>query len=149
MKGTAMRARIAVGTIAMVFVLALPTHAGDRGEFQKYFNNTAMKVKATENVSEKRMILTESFQTISTALSSVQTLPSISKDDRIGIDHIKATLQEKSDELAGRNGYMRVSDSQLNTFSDYVVQDMEQADQMISISVVSLLLILILAVLIL
>ncbi len=66
---------------------------------------------------------------------------------RIGIDRFKAALQEKQDELAGSNGYVRVSDEQLNAFSDYVVQDMEQADQMITISVVTLLLIIILVVL--
>jgi hypothetical protein len=43
---------------------------------------------------------------------------------------------------------VRVSDGQLNNFSNYVVQDMEQADQVITISVVTLLLIIILIVLI-
>jgi hypothetical protein len=42
---------------------------------------------------------------------------------------------------------VRVPDEQLNAFSDYVVQDMEQADQIITISLVTLLLIVILIVL--
>ena len=41
-----------------------------------------------------------------------------------------------------------MEDGQLNDFSNYVVQDMEQADQVITISVVTLLLIVILIVLI-
>ncbi|HSQ76746.1 MAG TPA: hypothetical protein VLT13_14380 [Bacteroidota bacterium] len=45
------------------------------------------------------------------------------------------------------NGYAGVSDAQLNGFSEYVVQDMEQADQLITISLVTLLLIIILIVL--
>jgi hypothetical protein len=51
-------------------------------------------------------------------------------------------------ELAGSSGYERVSDKDLNAFSDYVVQDMEQAAEMVTISLVALLLIIILVVLI-
>jgi hypothetical protein len=131
----------------MMLVLALPAHADGKGELQKYFSDAATKVKATEDPSEKRAILNESFQTMFKALDIVQQSPSISKDEGVGIDRFKATLQEKQDELAGINGYVRVSDVQLNAFSDYVVQDMEQADQVITISVITLLLIIILIVL--
>jgi len=147
MKGATMTTRTAIGSIVMMFLLALPAHAGGKGELQKYFSNAANKVKATENPSEKRTILNESFQTMSKALDIVQRSTSISKDDGVGIDRIKAMLQEKQDELAGSNGYVRVPDEQLNTFSDYVVQDMEQADQVVTISLVALLLIIILIVL--
>jgi hypothetical protein len=126
----------------MMLVLALPAN----GQLQKYFSDAARKVKATENASEKRMILNESLQSMSKALDKVQSLPLITMNDRVGIDRFKATLREKQDELAGRNGFARVSDQNLNAFSDYVVQDMEQAE-MITISVVTLLLIIILIVL--
>jgi hypothetical protein len=142
-----MTARIVFGSIVMMFVLALPATAGEKGELQKYFNDVANKVKATDNPSEKRTILTESFQTMSKALDMVQKMPLISKDDGAGMDRVKAMLQEKQDELAGTNGYVRVSDAQLNAFSNYVVQDMEQADQVISISLIALILIIILIVL--
>jgi hypothetical protein len=56
-------------------------------------------------------------------------------------------VQDKQDELAGINGYEKVSDSQLNNFSNYVVQSMEQADTTITISLVAALLIVILIVL--
>ena len=142
-----MTARMVVGSIVMMFVLALPATAGGKGELQKYFNDAASKVKATENPSEKRAILDESFQTMSKALDMAQSSPLISKEDHAGIDRFKAALQEKQNELEGINGYERVSDSQLNAFSNYVVQDMEQAAQTVTISVVTLLLILILVVL--
>lgn len=142
-----MTARIAFGSIVMMFVLALTANADGKGELQKYFNDAASKVKATENPSEKRTILNESFQTMSKALDIVGRSPSISKADRVGIDRFKATLQEKQDELVGGNGYACVPDDQLNAFSLYVVQDMEQADQIISISLVTLLLIILLIVL--
>ena len=132
----------------MMFVLAIPVNAGGKDKLQKYFSDAALKVKATENASEKRKILNESFQNMSNALSKVQNSGLISKDDRIGIDRFKAALREKQNELAGINGYERVSDEQLNNFSNYVVQDMEQA-QTITISLVALLLIILLAVLLL
>ena len=72
----------------------------------------------------------------------------MSANDLAGIHQLRIALQEKQDELAGHNGYVRVSDERLNAFSDYVVQDMEQADQVITISVVTLILIIILIVLI-
>lgn len=136
-----------LGSIVMMCILAIPAHAGGRAELQKYFSDTAAKVKATDNPSEKRSILSESFRNMSKALDMVQSSPSISKDEDHGIDRFKATLQEKQDELAGNNGYARVPDEQLNAFSEYVVQDMEQADAVITISIVTLLLIAILIVL--
>ena len=131
----------------MVCVLALAANAGGRGELQKYLSDAAIKVKATADPVEKRNILNQSFQTMSAALDMAQKSELISKNDGVGIDRFRAALQEKQDELAGSNGFVRVPDAQLNAFSNYVVQDMEQADQFITISVVTLLLIIILVVL--
>ena len=84
---------------------------------------------------------------MSKALDKVQKSPLISKEDREGIDQFKATLKENQDELAGSNGFERVPDAQLNAFSDYVVQNMEQADKTITISLVTALLIVIIIIL--
>jgi hypothetical protein len=130
-------------------VLALPVFAGGKGEIQKYFSDAATRAKATADPVKKRQILDESFQTMFTALDIAQSLPFISKDDSLGIVRFRATLQEKQDELAGRNGYVRVADQQLNAFSNYVVQDIEQADEVITISLVTLVLIILLIVLLL
>ena len=138
-----------IGSVAMLCVLALPALAGGKGDLQRYFSDAATRVKATENPSEKRAILNESLQTMTRALEMVQGSRTISKDDAVGLELFKATLQEKQDELAGVNGFARVADNQLNTFSDYVVQDMEQADEVVTISLVALLLIIILVVLLL
>jgi len=131
----------------MMSILALPARADGKGAIQRYFSDAACKVKATESPSEKRDILNESLQTMSTALDVVGKSASMSPGDAVGIDHVRALIQEKRDELAGRNGYSRVPDGQLNAFANYVVQDMEQADQLITISVITLLLIIILIVL--
>ncbi|MEX1139743.1 MAG: hypothetical protein WEB33_11535 [Bacteroidota bacterium] len=140
-----MKARRGFGCLVMMIALALPAS----GQLQKHFSDVSNKVKATENAAEKRVILDESFQSMLKALDIVESSPSISKADLAGIDRVRASLREKQDELAGVNGFSGISDAQLNAFSQYVVQDMEQADQMITISVVTLLLILILVVLIL
>jgi hypothetical protein len=136
-----MTARRALGSIVILSVLALPVLAGGKGDLQKYFSDAANRAKATANPAEKRDILNESFNTMFRALDIVQSLPFIPKDDSIGIARFKATLKEKQDELAGRNGYVRVADTQLNAFSNYVVQDMEQADEVITISLVTLVII--------
>jgi hypothetical protein len=129
-------------------VLVLPVFAAGTGQLQGYFSDASHRVKATVDPAEKRQILNNSFESMSAVLGVVRSLPLVSKDDVAGIDHARAAINEKKDELAGTNGYARVPDARLNAFSDYVVQDMEQADQVITISVVTLLLIIILIVLI-
>lgn len=141
-----MKTLIAFVSILMIFVFTIPVNAGGKEELKKYFNNAANKVIATENVSEKREILNESFEKMHKVLDEVRNSGLVSKEDQSGIDNFKAAIQEKQDELEGRNGFERVSDSQLNSFSLYVVQDMEQASAGITISLLALVIIAILLV---
>ena len=135
--------RIALGVIVMMFVLVPAANAGEKESIQNYFSDTAVKVKATTDPVEKRAILHKSLQSMSKALDKAESIGLISQDDRASIDRFKTSLQAKQDELAGNNGYERVSDVQLNAFSQYVVQDMEQADKTITIGLVTALLIVI------
>jgi len=144
-----MKALIAFLSIFMMFVLAIPVNADAKGELKQYFSKAAEKVKATENADEKREILNEAFNSMSKVLDKVLSSELISESDYAGIEKYKAALQEKQNELEGSNGYQRVPDTQLNTFADYVVQDMEQADSTITISVIALILIILLVVLLL
>lgn len=143
-----MKAIIAFVSVIIIFVLVIPINAGGKGELQKHFSDVANKVKATENAAEKRAILENSFKDMSEALDKLQSSFLVSKEDKDGIENLKATLKENQDELAGINGYERVPDSQLNNFSNYVVQNMAQADQVITISLVAALLIIIIIILI-
>lgn len=136
-------------SVLLMFVLVIPANAGGKGDLQKHFNNVANKVKATENAAEKRAILENSFKDLSEALDKVQGSFLVSKADKDGIENLRITLKENQDELAGINGYDRVPDAQLNNFSSYVVQNMEQADETITISIVALVLIILLVVLLL
>lgn len=142
-----MKTRSSFGLIVMLFVLSIPVIAGGEGELQKYFNKTATEVKATEDASAKREILNESFTNMLKVLNKVQNSGMISEEESMGVGIFKTTIQEKQDELNGKNGFERVTDSQLNNFADYAVQDIEQAN--ITISLVALILIAILLVLIL
>jgi hypothetical protein len=136
-----MTARLAFGSIVIMCVLGLPAYAGGKGDLQKYFSDAATRAKATSDPAEKRQIIDESFRIVSAALDIAGSMPFISKDDVAGINRFKAALQEKHEELVGTNGFTRVPDAQLNAFANYVVQDMEQADQVITISLVTLLII--------
>jgi hypothetical protein len=132
----------------MICVLVYAGIAMGQGNVQKCFNDAACKVKATTDPSQKREILSNKLQDMSKALDIVRSSRLVSKADRAGIDRVKVAIQEKQDELAGANGYARVPDDKLNAFSDYVVQDMEQADRTIVISGVTALLIVIIIILI-
>ena len=144
-----MKGRTVLGVIVMMFVLVQAANAEGNDGIKKYFNDTANKVKATADPVQKREILNKSLQTMSKALDKVENSRLISQEDFAGIDRFKDALQEKQDVLTGNNGDERVSDAQLDAFSDYVVQDMEQAEKTITIGVVTALLIVIILILIL
>jgi len=143
-----MLAKTVFRIMVMMCVLVYAGIAAGQDNVQKYFNDAACKVKATTDPAQKREILHNKLQNMSTALDKVQSSPLVSETDRAGMDLLKASLQEKQDELAGSNGFARVPDDQLNAFSDYVVQDMEQADKTITISLVTALLIVIIIILV-
>ncbi|MFH1219702.1 MAG: hypothetical protein V1694_04540 [Candidatus Eisenbacteria bacterium] len=143
-----MLTRAGLLAIVMMCVLVYAGIAVGQDNLQTYFNDTACKVKATADPSQKRAILSEGLQNMSKALNIAERSALVSEGDRAGIDRFKAILQERQNELAGTDGYDRVPDGQLNAFSDFVVQDMEQADRTITISLVTLLLIIIIIILV-
>ena len=141
--------RIGIYLAAVTLVMAFAGSAQAQDKLKDHFSDVANKVKATADPAAKREVLNESFNKMQSALNTVQGSPLVSKSDKEGIAQFKVTLQEKQDELAGLNGYAGVPDAQLNDFADYVVQDMEQAGETVTISLVALLLIILIAVLIL
>jgi septal ring factor EnvC (AmiA/AmiB activator) len=140
--------RTALLVVVMMCVLVSAGLAAGQDNVQKYFNDAAREVKAAADPSQKRAILDNKIEDMSKALGTVRNSRLVSQADREGLDRLNASLQEKRDELAGTNGYARVADDQLNAFSDYVVQDMEQADRTITIGVVTALLIVIIIILV-
>lgn len=140
--------RIALSLIVVMVALGYAGTALAQDKVHNYFNDTAIKVKATESPAQKREILSKNLDDMIKALDVAKGAALTSEQDDLKLDHVKMTLQEKRDELAGLNGFDRVPDDQLNAFSTYIVQDMEQADKTITISVVVALLIIIIIILI-
>lgn len=141
-----MKTVVGIISLLMVFVFTISANADGKDKIKNYFSNVAIKVNSTELASEKREILNESFQNMLSALEKVKNSGLVNNEDQSGIDHFKAALQEKQDELNGTNGFEQIPDLQLNAFSNYVVQDMEQAAAGITISLLALVIIAILLV---
>jgi len=148
-KENAMVRRNVVRLVVLIGALGIAGVAFGQDKVHEYLNDTALKVKATESPVQKREILSKSLSDMTKALDTVQNAPMTSEQDDVNLGRIQAMLQEKTDELAGTNGFERVPDDQLNAFSTYIVQDMEQADKTISIGIVTLLLIIIIIILVL
>jgi hypothetical protein len=145
---TAMLSARTFGALLLMFALVQVGNAQGISNVKQYFSDTAVSVKDTPDPAQKRALIDNSLRKMSVALDKVQDSGLVSKEDRAGMDRLRAALQEKRDELAGNNGFERVADSELNGFANYVVQDIEQADQTITISLVAALLILIIVILI-
>ncbi|MBN1447688.1 MAG: hypothetical protein JXA28_07135 [Bacteroidetes bacterium] len=144
-----MMARTVLGALIVLLAMTQAASAGGGSDISKHFNNISREVKATDNPAQKRDILRNSLETMTKALDRVESSALVSDEDRAGAKLLRARLQEKQDELSGTNGFERVADTQLNSFGDYIVQDMQQADQYITVSLVAVLLIVIILILIL
>jgi hypothetical protein len=143
-----MVARIALRLMIVIGALSYAGAAMGQDKVHDYFNDTALKVQATKSPVQKREILSKNLSTMVRAIDMAKASPMTSAKDDVVFDRISTSLQEKSDELAGVNGFDRVPDNELDAFATYIVQDMEQADQTITISVVALLLIIVIVILI-
>ena len=138
----------ALHLLVVMGVLGWAGTAMSQDKVHNYLNDTSLKVKAATSPEQKREILTNSLAEMTRAIDTVKGAPLATDQDRANLDRLQVTLQEKSDELVGANGFDRVPDDQLNAFSTYVVQDMEQADKTITVSLVVALLIIIIIILI-
>ncbi len=132
----------------MSLFLISSVQAQATSNIKDYFSETAAQVKAESDPIQKRIMLKGALERMTVALDKVEGSIFVSEEDLASLDGFRNALQEKQDELAGTNGFNPVPNSQLNSFADYVVQDMEQADRSITISVVTALLILIIVLLV-
>lgn len=139
--------RLAAGLIVAICALGNAGVAKGQDRIRAYFNDTALRVQATESAVQKREILGRDLGAMIKALDAVQSAPLTSDEDELGLARLETNLREKSAELEGTEGFVRVPDGELNAFAAYVVQDMEQAHT-ITISTVTLLLIIIIIILI-
>lgn len=128
-------------TVTAIPVSAQTPDAHDR--LKKHINKMVENVEQAETVTEKRDILNDSFDDLMTTFDKVSAMNRVPKSDKEAIADFRNTIQEKKDELNGENGYDKVPDAQLDEFANYVQQDIEQADRVVTISLTTALLIII------
>jgi hypothetical protein len=150
-----------VKTVGSIFILCMLAftqtalagtndHVKLENKFKQYFADVASDVRQASDPSQKREILDRSFQKTFKALNTVERLYPISTEDRSFLDAFRTEVQEKYDELQGANKFERVNDANLDQFSEYVHQDLEQAaDRTVTIGLTTLLLAIIIGILLL
>lgn len=142
---------LTVAVLTVGLTLAAPTAHADttpHDQLKQHVRDIVQKVKAARSASEKRAILDEKLNDMVAALDRVENMSDLSERDQNGIEALRSQLQEKLDELHGQNGYEAVPDGQLDSFADYVQQDFERADRVVTISLTSALLILLIIILV-
>ena len=111
--------------------------------FKKHINGVVDKVEKAESADKKRELLNTSFNKLLSSFDRVEKLKSLSNSDQAALNGLRSNIMEKQKELNGIDGYRRVPNNQLNNFANFIQQDLEQADETITISVTVLLLIII------
>jgi hypothetical protein len=110
---------------------------------KQHFNETVHQVKNSDDPDEKRAILTNSFSDMVKALDRIESYSDLSDDEMAQVQVLKDNIKEKVSELNGEDGYDEITDEELDDFTDYSQQDMEQASRNITISLTTALLIII------
>ena len=117
-------------------------------QLKVYMNDITLKVKSTDDPEQKRAVLNETLLKIVDAIEIVEELPTITERERPLIAQFKGDIQDKYDELNGLKGFERVADEDLDTFTDYVMQDLEQARNYITLGLGAFIIIILLIILI-
>lgn len=136
-------------TILLSLFLFQTLKADDlKKELQKYMNEIITEVREAEAPEEKREILNDLFENLQESFVIAKNSPLVPEEDHKGIDILQTKITDRQNELNGLNGFEKVPDNQLNEFATFTLQDIEQANTIIAISLTTLLLIIILAILI-
>lgn len=109
---------------------------------KKYINNTVQKVEQETDVMQKRVILNKSFDRMTRAFDQIAD-QNISENDAEAIMMLKANIVDKRNELNGQDGFIRVENSNLNNFAQFVQDDFEQASDTFVVGLSTVLLIVI------
>ena len=111
--------------------------------FKKHFNETVQAVHETESADEKRAILNESFNKLIIAIDRIESVSSLTEDESASLNSYKIGLTEKLNELNGLDGFDEIMDEDLDDFSNFSQDFIEQANRTITIGIGTALLILI------
>ena len=111
--------------------------------FKKHFNETVQAVHETESADEKRAILNESFNNLIIAIDRIESVSSLTENESASLNSYKIGLTEKLNELNGLDGFDEIMDEDLDDFSNFSQDFIEQANRTITIGIGTALLILI------
>ena len=95
--------------------------------FKMHFNETVKTVHKTDNADDKRALLNESFNKMITAIDRIESMTSLTGNESALLASFKFDLTEKLNELNGLDGFDQIVDSDLNDFSNYSQDMIEQA----------------------
>ncbi|REL32888.1 hypothetical protein DYD21_13785 [Rhodohalobacter sp. SW132] len=112
--------------------------------FKKHFNETVQVVHGTEDTAEKRAVLNESFNKIITVIDRIESRVSLTDDEIASLESYKLGITEKVNELNGLDGFDEIADEDLDDFSSFSQEYIEQANRTITIGVGTALLIVLL-----
>ena len=133
-----------VGLMILVFAFATLATAQDRSEIHKRLAEVAQHVKQVKDPAAKRALLDDTFRQLTDVVNQASQGPLATASDQAALKVLGRNIQDKRDELNGKNGFRRVDDARLNSFADYSMQDLEQADQWVYISTGTIILIVLL-----
>jgi len=112
--------------------------------FKKHFNETVQEVYGAEHADEKRAILNESFNKMITAIDRIESTASLTEDQIAQLHTYRLGIVEKQNELNGLDGFDEIVDEDLDEFSNFSQDFIEQANRTtITIGVTTALLIII------
>ena len=110
---------------------------------KKHVNSVVEEVESAETADQKREILNTSLDDMIVAVDKINSKPSVSSSDKESLAEFKKMLNDRRNELNGTDGFKRVSNGQLNDYANFIQQDIEQADTVLTISATTALLIVI------
>jgi hypothetical protein len=139
-------------TTTLILLFAVQTMAVAQStnvteSLKKHFNETVQQVQQTENADEKRLILNNSFTKMITALDRIESMANLTEDESAQLYSLKNDIIEKQSELNGLDGFDRVGDEELDEFSNFSQDFMEQANRTITIGLTAALLIILILIL--
>lgn len=129
-------------------LFALTDESVLENRFKQYLNEVRVELKEIEDPVQKRHTLGRAIRMVIRSLERVEDMQSLTEQEQQQLTFLKQSFQDKYDELNGLNGFQKVADQDLDQFVDYVLQDLEQARDYITISVAAAIIIVLLIILI-
>ena len=95
---------------------------------KEHMNETVQLVKAADTADEKRSILNDSYANMLETVRVIEEKASLNEDETAQLALLKSEITDRSNQLNGLDGYEQISDEDLDDYSDFSQQSMEQAN---------------------